>query len=132
MSGLSKEEAFKLLNLTPGVLAEVMEERLRQAMKFGAQEHHPDLCPALSLRRGATPERHAEDLEIPTADRAKFLCQHAFANSRGTWALIALEEFCETIEAAAQRDPAALREELIQTAAVFVAWAEAVDRRGAR
>ena len=48
------------------------------------------------------------------------------------YADIALEEFAEAIEAVANEDTAALRTELVQTAAVLVAWIEAIDRRTGR
>jgi hypothetical protein len=41
-----------------------------------------------------------------------------------------LEE--EVAEAAAESDPAKLRAELVQVAAVAVAWIEAIDRRAAK
>ena len=46
-----------------------------------------------------------------------------------TWVLIAVEEVCEAF---AETDPAKLRTELIQAAAVLTAWVEAIDRRAGR
>ncbi len=109
-------------------LDDVREERGRQDAKWGEQ-NHPDLCPVLTNREPpADAARHAEDLEVPTANRARGMCQAAFAQGHGSYALIALEEFCEAIEAAAEGTRDELRAELIQCAAVFVAWAEKVDR----
>lgn len=119
--------------LTPGrvqALSDVSVERDRQEDKWGAQ-NHPDLCPTLT-GRGASSERHAEDLEIPTASRAKFLCGSAAAVKELNWATIAVEEVAEAVEAAAQGDLVKLREELVQSAAVFIAWIEALDRRTGR
>ena len=53
-----------------------------------------------------------------------------------TWAHIAVEEMAEAVEAATDAAQgrgvlAALRKELVQLAAVIVAWIEAIDRRGA-
>jgi malonyl CoA-acyl carrier protein transacylase len=45
-----------------------------------------------------------------------------------TWEHILTEEH---YEAMAEEDPTRLREELIQVAAVAVAWVEAIDRRHA-
>jgi hypothetical protein len=45
-----------------------------------------------------------------------------------TWKHILREEF---LEAMAEEDPEQLREELVQVAAVAVAWIEAIDRRAA-
>lgn len=46
---------------------------------------------------------------------------------RGAWHLILSEEVGEVAKAALERDPG-LRDELIQVAAVAIAWAEAIDR----
>jgi len=50
----------------------------------------------------------------------------AAAFGRVSWADILLEE---VFEALAEDDPAALRVELIQVAAVAVQWVEAIDRK---
>jgi NTP pyrophosphatase (non-canonical NTP hydrolase) len=55
----------------------------------------------------------------------------------GTWGLILGEEFGETCEAAlavafGNADPNRVREELVQVAAVAVAWIECIDRRTGR
>ena len=92
---------------------EVLEERRRQDAKWGEQSH-PDGT-GLNYAEGNARERRR-------------LCEEAFAAGRGTWRHILLEE---VYEALAETDPAALRTELIQVAAVAVAWAEAIDRRGA-
>lgn len=119
MSGITKEAA----------LLAVSAERDRQDRKWGVQDH-PDLDPVLVGRPGgATPQRHAECLEIPTAGRAKFLCGTAADRGEVTWAAILTEELCEAVEAAALGDREALRSELMQVAAVAVAWMEALDRR---
>ncbi len=49
-----------------------------------------------------------------------------------TYAAVLGEEFGECCKAWIERDVAALREELIQTAAVAVAWIEELDNGGAR
>lgn len=111
------------------VIAEVRAERARQERRWGEQ-NHPDVCPVLTGREGgATPQRIAEDLEIPTETRAKYLCGLAARAGRLTWAVILVEEVAEAVAAAARGDRAGLRAELIQVAAVAVAWAEAIDRR---
>ena len=50
---------------------------------------------------------------------------HRYTGGEGTWADILREEY---FEALAETDPARLRVELIQVAAVAVAWVEAIDR----
>lgn len=112
---------------TASVLAEVDYERAQQDAKWGEQNHR-DACPALLDREGgASHQRLAEDLEIPTADRARFICQAAFGMGRGHWAAILQEEVSEAVGAIG--NDAALRQELVQVAAVAVAWIEAIDRR---
>lgn len=117
------------------VISDVLAERLRQDLKWGEQ-NHPNVDPAL-IEYQASLSRVAEDYEIPTADRAKALCQLAASGRGCTWAHILIEEVAEAIEAAAIHDKAvhadavlapglrmALRDELIQVAAVAVQWAE--------
>lgn len=96
---------------TERVLAEVGAERGRQNDLWGEQ-NHPD----------------GTGLEDATllADAARERCDDAFAGGHGTWNYILTEEF---MEARAEVDPARLRKELIQTAAVAVAWVESIDRR---
>jgi hypothetical protein len=112
---------------TEGVLGEVLSERQRQETKWGEQ-NHPDFDQML-LRRsgGCSPERMAEEYEVPTETRGKQLCQGAFRDGQGTYAHILIEEVAEAIGACNQ-PRAKLREELIQVAAVAVAWVEKIDR----
>lgn len=96
------------------VLSEVAAERARQDAKWGEQ-NHPD-----GTEDGAF-----------FAERARLrkqLCQEHAAAGTVTWRHI-LDE--EVHEAYTETDPAQLREELIQVAAVAVAWGEAIDRRSA-
>jgi hypothetical protein len=112
------------------VLGHVEWERRRQDRKWGEQ-NWPDVCPVLMNRRGGcSTQRMAQEYEIPTAQRARFRCETEFSRGDGTWADILIEEVAEAIEAGAQADTAALRKELVQIAAVAVAWVEAIDRRG--
>lgn len=92
------------------VLVELAAERARQDDKWGQQDH-PD---------GTGP------LALEWALRAKEMCQQAHQDGDQTWALV-LEE--EVAEACAEDDPHRLRAELVQVAAVAVAWIEALDRR---
>ncbi|WP_236738615.1 hypothetical protein [Mycobacteroides abscessus] len=70
----------------------------------------------------------AEHYELPSASRAKFMCEDAFKKGEGTYAHILVEEVSEAIEAATLGQ--GLRDELIQVAAVAVAWVEKLDREG--
>jgi hypothetical protein len=92
------------------VLAAVAAERRRQDARWGEQ-NHPD---------GAGPAYAAE------ATRRRDECEQAAASGTLTWRHILLEEVAE---AGAEQEPKRLREELIQVAAVAVAWAQAIDRR---
>lgn len=94
------------------VLNEIREERQRQDAKWGEQ-NHPDGTNLLNAEWRA---------------HARKQCQTAAAEGRVTWAHILQEEF---VEALAEVEPELLRAELLQTAAVCVAWIEAIDRRKA-
>lgn len=96
------------------ILAQIQGERVRQVKKWGAQRH-PD---------GTDPAQYGKLLE-----RTRERCEAERAQMVGvgpTWAAIMLEEvmeaFCET-------DPAKLRAELIQVAAVAAAWVQDIDTR---
>lgn len=62
------------------------------------------------------------------ADLARAGCDQARDDNRITWRHI-LEE--EVREAFAEKDPALLRAELVQVAAVAVKWIDAIDRKEA-
>lgn len=94
-----------------GVVADVISERLAQDEKWGQQNHSDGTGqPWYQAKAGFARE------DADTAASAGQL----------TWLLILREEF---YEAMAESDPVRLREELIQVAAVAVAWVEAIDRR---
>lgn len=92
------------------VLADVAAERAAQDIQWGVQDL-PD----------GTATAHAA-----VADAAKRDVRAAWQAGRLTWRHILEEEFHEAL---AETDPAALRTELVQTAAVAVKWAQAIDRR---
>jgi hypothetical protein len=100
---------------TDKVLCEVADERGRQDAKWGKQNDHPDGTGTQSARASTALIRDAY--------------QQAFARGAGTWSLILAEEIAEAF---AESDRAKLRTELIQVAAVAVAWIEAIDRRATR
>lgn len=93
------------------VLTEVLRERKCQDAKWGQQDH-PD-----GTRDDAVSRFKREG--------AREVCERKFARGAGTWQDILMEEFYEAL---AEEDPAKLRAELIQVAAVAVAWVEAIDR----
>jgi hypothetical protein len=92
------------------VLTEVAAERRRQDERWGPQ-NHPD---GTGDWLGAAAALVRKD------------CDQAAASGKLTWRHILQEEVAE---AAAEEGPAELRRELIQVAAVAVAWVEALDRR---
>lgn len=94
------------------VIADVLQERARQDTQWGEQ-NHPD---------GTGGNQAAADL-------ARRVCQQAADAGQLTWRQV-LDE--EVQEAFAEADPGRLRTELVQVAAVAVAWIEAIDRRGGR
>lgn len=63
---------------------------------------------------------------VEDAEQAKRECAAAWQGGELTWRHILAEEF---FEALAESDPAALRGELVQTAAVAVHWVQSLDRR---
>ncbi|MEU8723550.1 hypothetical protein [Streptomyces antimycoticus] len=103
-----------LADSTRAVFAEVHAERRRQDEKWGEQ-NHPD----------GTGSTHQRDV----ANSARAWCKDAFGSGYGTWSDVLAEEVAE---ANAERDPARLRAELVQVAAVAAAWVEAIDRRAAQ
>lgn len=113
------------------VLAEVNAERDRQEKKWGEQ-NHPDFDRALLERRGGcTPERMAEEYDLPTEAQAKRACEAAFKHGDGTYAHILVEEVAEVV-GTCNDGKSKLRAELIQVAAVAVAWVEKLDREAAK
>lgn len=91
--------------------AEMLRERVRQDAKWGEQNH-----PDGTGRRCDQVSAHAQ----------REACERAFREGWGSWSSILR---AEVAEAFAESDPTLLRAELIQVAAVAVAWAEAIDRR---
>ncbi|GLW66527.1 hypothetical protein Arub01_47710 [Actinomadura rubrobrunea] len=92
------------------VLADIADERAAQDRRWGPQEF-PD---------GTGPEHAA------AAERAKRACAEASRRGELTWRHVLTEEFCEAL---AESDPARLRAELVQTAAVAVKWIQSLDSR---
>lgn len=97
------------------VLNEIRIERSKQDTKWGEQNH-----PDGTMRYG--------HMELQAVLNAKRSCEVLAAAGKLTWRDILGEEIAE---AYAEKDPANLRAELVQVAAVAVAWIEAIDRRTA-
>lgn len=103
------------------VLAEVYAERCRQDAKWGEQNHPDGTGPNL-VWAYTGPAAYV-------ADTAKSECQRLSDEGLVTYADIFLEEVAEAF---AESDPNKLRTELIQCAAVAVAWVEKIDRDQAK
>jgi hypothetical protein len=96
------------------VYGAIARERTAQDAKWGEQ-NHPSGTGIPGSRVLADEARRWTDMQA--------------AEKTLKWVDI-LEE--EVAEAAAESDPAKLRAELVQVAAVAVAWIEAIDRRAAK
>lgn len=111
---------------TSAVLCEVAAERERQHLKFGQQDH-PDGTGCYAVAEGGD-IRHDRSLGAVRRDRAeeaKRACDAAAQEDRLTYRHILEEEWHE---ARAEDDRGRLRAELVQVAAVAVAWIEKLDR----
>lgn len=118
--------SYPHLFTTPGlgrIAAEVDDERARQDARFGEQ-NHPDLA------GDAEAQCDAREVFDEWAQNYRDINAAQFAprdpDHRLDWAGILLEE---VYEALAEADPARIREELVQVAAVACAWVAAIDRR---
>jgi hypothetical protein len=109
------------VNATGLVLAGVRVERQLQNEKWGEQNHPDGTGPDLVEPVAGHPATFGM-----LSDAARLYTDHAAEYGRLTWADILREEFREAL---AEADPDRLRAELLQVAAVAVAWAEAIDRR---
>lgn len=96
------------------VLDEVAAEMGRQHSLWGEQNH--DNGTGTPADRG--------DREV-----YKRANKRAVEQDKLTWRLILLEE---VFEALAEREPAKLREELVQVAAVAGSWIQAIDRKAGK
>lgn len=92
------------------VLCDVRDERSRQDQKWGRQDHPDGTGVGMLAELGA---------ELEAAAR------HALSESP-TYAAILAEEVGEALQ---ESNPTRLREELVQVAAVAVAWVQLIDRR---
>ena len=113
-------EDYDIIRTAGAVIAEVAAERERQDAKWGEQNHPDGTGPTWPLV--IAPMVNAETARI----LAQRMCQSAARHGSVTWQHILGEEF---VEALAEEDPVKLRAELVQVAAVAVAWIEAIDRR---
>lgn len=111
------DQTFEMPRLQGIVLLDVAAERARQDRKWGVQ-NWPSLSPD-----------HSHELAVVFEEAYKYLCETAFKRGKGSWDDIAAEEYAEVCAAL---DEPSRRKELIQLAAVIVAWIECIDRRAVR
>lgn len=108
------------------VLAAIVAERGRQDAKWGEQNHPDGTGDDELLLRGRS---LAAPVTMGTlAYVARATTDAAAKTGTVTWADILLEEVGEAF---AESNPAKLRAELVQVAAVAAQWVEAIDRREA-
>lgn len=114
---------------TNDVLQEVLAERERQDAKWGEQNHPDGTHPGhvQLLINGMQAQREATNGLATLGEYARNLTNALAAVGKLTYSEILWEEVCEAME---EGDPKCLREELVQVAAVAVAWVESIDRRG--
>lgn len=125
------EAAAPFMTNAPGptVLVEVAAERERQDAKWGEQNHPNGTGDNQEFIRPAEYVHPAGEHILATMGTFAYRMKHRTDEraQRGTvtFADILLEE---VFEALAEEDPAKLRTELIQVAAVAAQWVEAIDR----
>lgn len=105
---------------TAHVLTQVSIERRNQEEKWGQQNW-------ASFRRMPIVDRLASLGICFTEAEAKANCDTAYKEGRLLYSHIFMEEVIEAMSADTPQD---LRKELIQVAAVAVAWIESLDRNG--
>lgn len=113
--------AASLIAMTK-VLGEVGEERYRQEVKWG-QQNHPNGTGLYVLEDLTAADRHRYAVGVERW--AKQRTDDAARDGSITYEHILTEEWAEAV---AEHDPVALRAELIQVAAVACAWVEKIDR----
>lgn len=107
----------------------ISDERDKQDALWGIQ-NHPDFCPILTNRSGGCSiYRMAEEFEVPSPERARSITHMANARRELSWFPILQEEVSEVLQWNGLTKKDELKRELIQVAAVAVAWIESLERR---
>lgn len=109
------------------ILREVRVERMRQDAKWGPPGDMPSLDPG-ELEQDDT-RSMARFYGVPTEDDAKHAYDLARELGKSTMAHVLIEEVAEVI--ACMDDEVAMREELVQVAAVAAKWILILDKRAA-
>lgn len=121
-----------IAELVSGIPREIAEERVNQLDKWGEQNHF-DIHPTyLYVQNKAYPVNGTgQHPLLATPSSCRRLCEEHKQAGWTNWLDILVEEVSEVAEAACTLDAVEARKELIQVAAVCVAWIEAIDRGGA-
>lgn len=114
------DEDRKQWSATEQVLSDITSERRRQVAKWGVQ-HRPEFKPLTSLVDAQVRELTAKALCDYFEKKGPLLGYTGGA----TWEHILDEEYAEAL---AETDPIKRRKELVECAAVIVAWIEDLDR----
>ncbi|NID14385.1 hypothetical protein HBF32_02775 [Luteibacter yeojuensis] len=102
-----------------GIISEVRAERSRQDAKWGEQ-NHPHYTPYGSRCIGQL---------IDPAGLVKAVVDGKARDGELSYSDILIEEVAEAVDEARAGNVSSLRTELVQVAAVAVAWVESIDRR---
>jgi hypothetical protein len=114
------------------LLEETLAELRRAWMKFGLQNrpsfaaHLPERFHDSQMGTWQSEVRNRY-YDIPSEREAKAACNMRFAAETGTWADIFLEEMAEAFGG---QDQDEVRTELVQVAAMALAWVATIDRVG--
>lgn len=103
-------QSNKEINPQARIIQEIIQERKAQDKKWGEQNHKP----------GTSRKEYGY-----LADLFRKVCDNAFHTGKGTWTDILLEE---VFEALAEEEPAKIKKELKQVAAVVITMLESLDR----
>ena len=112
-------KARELYESIVNTLNEVLQERYKQEIKWGEQNHPNGTYPGCISNM-------IDDGESSAPYDARNLCERKAKDGFITYAHILWEEFCEAMD---EVDDNKLRKELIQVAAVAVAWVECIDKK---
>ena len=107
------------------IIEEILQERFKQDTKWGIQNWSS--VDEFWLENASSNYLCNVIYQIPNEIEAKKLCDEATKNNKLTWTHIATEELAEVVCANTKEER---RKELVQLAAVIVAWIESLDRNG--
>ena len=101
------------------IIEQIKAERIRQDNKFGVTSHD-------SVNPTIPRKFRNKFYGICSEEEARERCEGNHLHKSITWSHIFIEEVAEVVNSKDERDR---REELIQVAAVCIAWLEDIDRK---